>query len=84
MLFGNLEIEVGFHTTAVYVGRHRVPYTSRSQFRHTHLQLAGGQHLIHQHLIDITVVGAFQRTHFSYYGIGFRHLTVGIIAMCSQ
>ena len=27
---------------------------------------------------------AFQRTHFSYYGIGFRHLTVGIIAMCSQ
>ena len=44
MIFGNFEIEVGFHTTAVYVCRHRVPHTSRSEFRHTHLQLAGRQH----------------------------------------
>ena len=81
MIFRNLKVEIGFHTTAVNVRRHRVPHTARSKFRHTHLQLASGQYLINQHLIDITVVGAFQRTHLSHYRISLRHFLVGIVAM---
>ena len=84
VFFGNFEIEISLHTTAVHVGRHRVPYAARSKLGHTHLELAGRQYLVHQHLIDITMVGAFQRAHFSHYRIGFRHFAVGIVAMCSQ
>ena len=81
MIFRNLKVEIGFHTTAVNVRRHRVPHTARSKFRHTHLQLASGQYLINQHLIDITVIGAFQRTHFSHHRVFFRHFLIGIVAM---
>ena len=81
MVFRNLKVEISFHTAAVDVCRHCIPHTARSKFRHAHLQLAGRQHLIYQHLIDITVVGAFQRTHLSHYRISLRHFLVGIVAM---
>ena len=84
MFFGYFKIEVSFHTTAVHMCRHRIPYATRSKFRHTHLQLAGRQYLIHQHLIYITMVGTFQATHFSNYSISLRHFLIGIVAMSSQ
>ena len=84
MVFGNFKVEISLHTTTVYVSRHGIPYTSRSKFRHTHLQLAGRKHLIHQHFIDVTMIGPFQRTHLGNDCIGFRHFAVRIVAVCSQ
>ena len=84
MLFRYFKIEISLHTTAMDMCRHRIPHTSRSQFGHPHLQLTGGQHLIYQHLVDITMIRTFQRSHFSNYSIGFSHLFIGIIAMSGQ
>ena len=84
MVFGNFKVKISLHTTTMYVSRHGIPYTSRSKFRHTHLQLAGRKYLIHQHFIDVTMIGPFQRTHLGNDCIGFRHFAVRIVAVCSQ
>ena len=82
MLLGYLKVKVSLHTTAVYVSRHGVPYTTGSQLGHTHLNLAGGEHLIDEHLVDVTVVGTLKRTHVGYYGIGLGHLLARIAGVC--
>ena len=61
---------------------HRVPYAAGSQFRHTHLQLAGRQHLIDNHLVDITLVGHLEASHMCYYGVCFCNFLVGISSVC--
>ena len=81
LVLGQLEVEICLHTTAMHMCRHRVPHATSSQFRHTHLQLTGGQHLIHQHLIDVTLVARLQRSHTSHHSIRLRHLTARIGAM---
>ena len=58
-----------------------VPYAARHQLGHAHLQLAGGEHLVYDHLVDVALVRSLQRTHVGDYGVGLRHLLVGIVAV---
>ena len=84
LVFRDIEIEISFHTTAVHVRRHRVPYAARFQFRHTHLQLAGRKDLIDDHLVDVAVVGHFQRAHSGNHSVSLRYFFIRIVAMCSR
>ena len=79
--FGNFKIEIGFHATAMCMGRHRIPNTPGLQFGHTHLQLTGFNNLTHQHFIDVSMIGTFERTHFGNDSIGFRYFFIGTVAM---
>ena len=81
LVVGHLEVEVRFHTTAVNVCRHRVPHATRSKFGHTHLQLAGRQHLINEHLVDVAFVAHLEATHVRYHGIRLGDLLVRIGAV---
>ena len=81
LVFGHFEIEIGLHAARVHVRGHRVPHASGQQLGHAHLQLAGRQHLIDDHLVDIPVVRPFERAHVSHHGVGFRDLLVGVVAV---
>ena len=76
---GHLKVEISLHTTAVHVGRHRIPYTTSGKFGHTHLQLACGQHLINYHLVDIALVAHLKRTHVSHYSISLCYFLARIL-----
>ena len=52
-----VEIEVNLHPAAMRMGRHGVPDTAWTQFRHSHLQLAGFEDLADKQLIDLTLIG---------------------------
>ena len=69
MFLGNLKIKIGFHAAAVHMCRHGIPHASRLQLRHSHLQLTSRQHLTYQHLVNATMVRAFQRARFGNDGI---------------
>ena len=79
LVVGHLEIEVGFHTATVHVSGHRVPHAAGGQLGHTHLQLASGKHLVHDHLVDVALVAHLQTTHVSHHGIGLGHFLAGIL-----
>ena len=66
----------------MHVGRHGVPHASRGQFGHSHLQLARGQHLRHQHLVDVALVAHLQTAHVSHNGVLLGHLAAGIFLVC--
>ena len=68
----------------MHVRGHRVPHASGQQLGHAHLQLAGRQHLVHEHLVDVAVVRPFERTHVGHHGVGLRDLLVGVVAVCGQ
>ena len=78
LVAGQLEVEVDLHTTTMGVGGHGVPHTAHGQLCHPHLQLTGGQHLVHQHLVDVALVRHFQTAHVGHHGILLRHLPAGI------
>ena len=63
------------------MGRHGVPYASRGEFGHTHLQLAGGEHLVDDHLVDVALVAHLERTHVSHYSVLLGNLLAGIGGM---
>ena len=84
LLFRYLEIEIRFHTTAVHMRRHRIPYATRVEFGHAHLQLAGRQDLIDEHLVDITFVTHLEASHMGYDGIRFGYFLIRIGAMCGR
>ena len=60
---------------------HRVPHAAGQQLGHAHLQLAGRQHLIDDHLVDVAVVRTLERTHVGHHGVGLRDLLVGVVAV---
>ena len=84
MFLGNLKIKIGFHAAAVHMCRHGIPHASRLQLRHSHLQLTSRQHLTYQHLVNATMVRAFQRARFGNDGICLGNLFIGIITMCGS
>ena len=84
LVLGHFEIEIGLHAARVHVCGHRVPHASGQQLGHAHLQLAGRQHLVHEHLVDVAVVRPFERTHVGHHGVGFGDLLVGVVAVCGQ
>ena len=55
------------------MGRHRIPDAARLQFGHPHLQLAGGQYLLHDHPVNHTVVALLERAEFEDNGLFTRH-----------
>ena len=61
------------------MGRHGVPYAAGRQFGHAHLQLACGQHLAHEHLVDVALVAHFERAHVCNHGVGLGYLLAGIL-----
>ena len=58
--------------------RHGVPDRAGGQLGHTHLQLASGQHLVDDHLVDVALVRHLQRSHVGHDGILLRNLAAGI------
>jgi len=64
--------------------RHRIPDTTWFQFCHTHLQLAGRKNLIDDHLVDVTVVRHFQRTHSGHNSVSLCYFFIRIVTMCSR
>ena len=81
VFFGHFEVEICFHAAVVDVRRHGVPHASGLQFGHAHLELACLDHAVDNHAIDLTVVGAFERTEHEDVGILFRHLFAWIFGM---
>lgn len=69
----HLKIEVSFHPSCMYMGRHRIPDTAGFQFGHPHLQLTGLYVLINNQLIDYPIVRFRCRTSFDLIGIFQRH-----------
>ena len=82
VLLGQLEVEVCLHATAVHVCRHGVPHRAGLEFGHAHLQLARGQHLVDNHLVDDTVVRPFERAHLHADGVRPGNLAVRAGAVC--
>ena len=72
--FGHLEIEIDLHAAVVGVRRHGVPGAARSEFGHTHLQLAAGHHLLDQQAVDCTFVALFEASQMHHHGIFLGHL----------
>ena len=81
LVVGHLEVEVRLHTAAVHMCRHGVPHAARGELGHTHLQLAGRQHLIDEHLVNVALVAHLQTAHVRYNGISLGDQFVGIRAM---
>ena len=77
LTLGQIEIVVGLDTTTMCVRGHGIPYSTRIELCQTKLQLAGTllQHVVHDELIDRTVVGLFHGSHWSPYSSLQRTLT---------
>ena len=58
--------------------RSRVPHGTGSEFGHAHLQLASGEHLVDNHLVDVALVAHLQTTHVSNHGVGLGDFLAGI------
>ena len=60
------------------MGGHGVPHAARGKLGHAHLQLARGQHLAYEHLVDVALVAHLERTHVGHHGVGLGHLLAGV------
>ena len=56
-------------TSVVGVGRHCVPGAARSQFRHSHLQLAARDHFLDQEAVDRAFVAFLKAAAVHYHGV---------------
>ena len=56
----HVEVEIHLHAPVVRVAGHGVPQAAGLQLGHAHQQLAGGQHIGHQKLVDRAAVGVIE------------------------
>ena len=81
LVFRNIEVEISFHPAIVYVGRHGVPYTARSQDGQSHHQLATADAFKVNVFVNGAFVGRFNRAHLHGRSFFLEQASSGIVLM---
>ena len=82
LILRNFKVEINLHTSLVSVSRHGVPGAARLKFRHTHLELASWNNLLHEHPVDDAMVALFESSELHLDSLCTSCKVVRMSAMC--